>query len=601
MFPSELEGTRSVKSISRKPGTIAEAVLIHQCEMRRLFFSPQKRAMRLGMGACLLLLGLRLCFPAWAQLSPPPASVPAAAQPEAPKDTLGRTTPRGTVLGFLSATRKGDSELAAQYLNTGLRGRDAAALAYQLFVVLDRRLPARLNQISDQPEGSLSNPLKPDQELVGIIVSDDHNVDIFVERADHGKTGPIWLFSSDTLDAIPDLYGEINVVSMDRVLPEFLLNTRFAGIRLFHWVAIFVGMPLFYFFTALLNRALSRLVGLFRRRLYKRPDLPDLEVLPKPIRLLLLAVVIRWLLTKLSLPLIARQFWFSTASLIAIAGFVWLIILLNGVGENYLAHRLRSRNLSGATLMLRLTRRVVDGLVIFAGVLVALYHFGVKPTAALAGLGVGGIAIALAAQKTLENVIGGVSLIFDRTVSVGDTLRVGTTLGTVDDIGLRSTRIRTLDRSMISVPNGQIANMTLENLSVRDKFWLHPIVSLRYGTTSPQMHTVLDGIRSLLKESRQVELDSVRVRFLCFGASSLDVEVFAYIFARDWSHFLEIQEFLLLRIMQCTESAGVQIALPSQAIFVAAPSTPTEAGMEGLLKVSAPGTRTTDQASAKSA
>jgi len=561
----------------------------------------QKRVARLGMGACLLFLGPMLCVPAWAQLSAPAASVPAATQPEGPKDALGRATPRGTVLGFLSATRKGESELAARYLDTQLRGTAATTLAHQLFVVLDRRLPARLNQISDQPEGSLSNPLKPDQELVGTIVSDDHNVDIFVERVDRAKTGPIWLFSSDTLDSVPDLYGEINVVSMDRVLPQFLLNTRFAGIRLFHWVAIFVGMPLFYFLTALLNRVLSRLVGLLRRRLYKKPDLRDLEVLPKPVRLLLLVVVIRWLLTKLSLPLIARQFWFSTASLIAIAGFVWLIILLNGVGEQYLGHRLRSRNLSGATLMLRLTRRVGDGLIIFAGVLVALYHFGVKPTAALAGLGVGGIAIALAAQKTLENVIGGVSLIFDRTVSVGDTLRVGTTLGTVDDIGLRSTRIRTLDRSMISVPNGQIANMTLENLSVRDKFWLHPILSLRYGTTSPQMDAVLDGIRGLLKESRHVEPDSVRVRFLRFGASSLDVEVFAYISARDWSHFLEIQEFLLLRIMKCTESAGVQIALPSQAIFVAAPSASTEAGMEGLLKTPAPGTRTSGQAPAKSA
>lgn len=569
--------------------------------MRRLFFLPQKRVARLGTSACLLFLGLMFCFPAWAQLSAPPASVPAAAQPEAPKDALGRSTPRGTVLGFLAATRKEDSELAAQYLNTRLRGRDAAALAYQLFVVLDRRLPARLNQISDQPEGSLSNPLKPDKELVGTIVSDDHSADIFVERVNRGKSGPIWLFSSDTLDAIPDLYGEINVVSMDRVLPAFLLNTRFAGIRLFHWVAIFVGMPLFYFLTALLNRVLSRLVSLLRRRLYKKPGLPDLEVLPKPVRLLLLVVAIRWLLTKISLPLIARQFWSSIASLIAIAGFVWLIILLNGVGEEYLGLRLRSRNLSQATLMLRLARRVVDGLIIFAGVLVALYHFGVKPTAALAGLGVGGIAIALAAQKTLENVIGGVSLIFDRTVSVGDTLRVGNTLGTVDDIGLRSTRIRTLDRSMISVPNGQIANMTLENLSVRDKFWLHPMLSLRYGTSSPQMHTVLEGIRSLLKENRFVESNSVRVRFLRFGASSLDVEVFAYIKARDWGHFLEIQEALLLQMMKCTESAGVQIALPSQAIFVAAPSTSTEAGMEGLLKASAPGTRTSGQAPAKSA
>ena len=251
--------------------------------------------------------------------------------------------------------------------------------------------------------------------------------------------------------------------------------------------------------------------------------------------------------------------------------------------------------------MLRLTRRLVDGLIIFAGVLVALYHFGVQPTAALAGLGVGGIAVALAAQKTLENVIGGVSLIFDRTVSVGDMLRVGPTLGTVGDIGLRSTRIRTLERTMVSVPNGQIANMTLENLSARDKFWFHPMLALRYGTTSPQVDAVLDSIRRLLDQTQLVDPSSVRVRFLRFGPSSLDVEIFAYILARDWNHFLEIQESLLLSIMACIEAAGVQIALPSQAIFVAGASTTIDARLEGLLKAPAPNKKTSDQATAKSA
>jgi MscS family membrane protein len=179
-------------------------------------------------------------------------------------------------------------------------------------------------------------------------------------------------------------------------------------------------MPLFYLLTALLNRVLSRLIGRWRRRLYRKPDLPNPQVLSRPIRLLLLAAAIHWLLTKLSLPLLARQFWFSTASIITIAGCVWLMILLNGWGEEYILRRLRGRNLTGATSMLRLARRAIDGLAIFAGVLVTLYHFRVNPTAALAGLGVGGIAVALAAQKTLENVIGGVSLIFDQTVGVGD-------------------------------------------------------------------------------------------------------------------------------------------------------------------------------------
>jgi MscS family membrane protein len=497
--------------------------------------------------------------------------MPTAAQPEVLKDSLGRTTPRGAVLGFLSAARKGDDELGAQYLNSRLRGNAAAVLAHQLFTVLDRRLPPRLNELSDKHEGSLSNPLKPDQELVGTINSDNGNVDIFLERVDRGKSGSLWLFSSKTLDSIPNLYEEINVVSVDTVLPEFLVNTRFAGIALFEWLAVFVGMPLFYFLTVLLSRLISRLVGLLHRRLSRKPDPSNPNFLPNPVRLLLLAFVIRWITSKVSLPLLARQFWSSTATVITIMASVWLLILFASWGEEYTRRLLRSRNHTGATSMLRLTRWVVDLLVIFAGVLMTLHYFGVDSTAALAGLGVGGIAIALAAQKTLENVIGGVSLIFDQVVRVGDILKVGDTQGTVADIGLRSTRIRTLDRTVVSVPNGQIANMSLEDLSSRDKFWFHPTVALRYGTTSPQMCAVLEGIRSLLEESRHIQPDSVRVRFLRFGPSSLDVEGFAYVLAGDWNQFLEIQEKLLLRILECVESSGVQFALPSQAFWLSLP------------------------------
>jgi MscS family membrane protein len=211
-------------------------------------------------------------------------------------------------------------------------------------------------------------------------------------------------------------------------------------------------------------------------------------------------------------------------------------------------------------------------LIIFAGVFVTLHYFGVNPTAALAGLGVGGIAVAFAAQKTLENVIGGISLIFDQAVRVGDSLKVGETSGTVEDIGLRSTRIRTPDRTVVSVPNGQIANMTLENLSSRDKYWFHPILALSYGTTAPQVYTVLNGIRGLLEESRNLEPSSARVRFLRFGPSSLDVEVFAYVMARDWSKFLEVQEGLLLSILEFIESRGIHLALPSQTFLAFASS-----------------------------
>jgi MscS family membrane protein len=203
-------------------------------------------------------------------------------------------------------------------------------------------------------------------------------------------------------------------------------------------------------------------------------------------------------------------------------------------------------------------------------VLLMLYYFGVNPTAALAGLGVGGIAVALAAQKTLENVIGGVSLMVDKALQVGDTLKVGDTCGTVEEIGLRSTRIRTFDRTLVTVPNGQIANVTLETLSARDKFWFHPLIGLRYGTSAEQLSAVIGRVHQLLSTDSRLDQESVRARFSGFGSSSLDVDIFAYVYARDWNHFLEIQEGLLLDIMSIVEQAGTQIALPSQITYLAA-------------------------------
>ena len=522
------------------------------------------RIMRVSATIFLLCLSMLVCVAAYPQHAPS-SNPPVAMKPDVPVDVLGRTTPRGTVLGFLAAGQKREHEIAAQYLNTRLRGKAAENLAHQLFVVLDRRLPAHLNQLSEKPEGSLAGGLN--RELVGTISTANGNLDITLERVDRGKSGVIWLFSSKTLESIPEVYEEASAISAQDVLPEFLVNTRLAGVVLFEWIAVFVGMPLLYMLTALLNRLLSLLVGLLRQRASR-----SVEVLPKPVRLLLLAAVIRWFLTRFSLPLAARQFWSGVAAVIIIAACLWLFLLANSRVEKYIHRRLRDRDSLGTASILRLVHRVIDVSGIFAAVLVALYHFGVNPTAALAGLGVGGIAVALAAQKTLENVIAGISLILDRAVRAGDSLKVGDISGTVEDIGLRSTRIRTLDRTIVIVPNGQIANMNLETLSPRDKFWFHPKVGLRYETTPTQIRSVTNRVRELLSANSSIDDGSLQVRFVRFGAFSLDLEIGAYVFARDWSHFLQIQEDLLLRVMEIVQQAGTQIAIPSQTMYLAADS-----------------------------
>jgi len=502
---------------------------------------------------------------AWAQRSPAPsATTPAQAAPA--KDPLGRETPRGTVLGFMNAGRARDAR-APLYLNTTLRDQAADELAHKLFVVLDRRLPARLNEVSDEPAGALTNPLEPNTDIIGSITTDSGSLDIVVERVNRGALGPVWLFSRTTLTAVPGVYDEVDLTSIDRFIPEFLTKPRILGVRLAAWLALGLFFPVSYRLAGLLGRLILPLALVVWRR---RHPASEARALPGPVRLLLLALLTQWVLGVIAIPLLERQFWSGIVWMLVIVAVGWAALQLNGIVEHFLHRRVREAGRSEITAMLRLVRRLADALAIAAAGFVMLHYFGVDPTAALAGLGIGGIAVALAAQKTLENVVGGVSIIVDHAVRVGDFLKLGDTLGTVDSIGLRSTRIRTQDRTILSVPNGQIANVNIETLSARDKFWFHHFVGLRYETTSGQMRAIVDGVRKHLAGHPMVDdRETIRARFFRFGPFSLDIEVFAYLLAGNWETFLETQQQLLLDIMEIVERAGAVIALPSQTLHLA--------------------------------
>jgi MscS family membrane protein len=499
------------------------------------------------------------------------ASQPAPAQPAVPADPLGRNTPRRTVLGFLDAGRNNEDQLASQFLDTPLTGPAAALLAHQLFIVLDARLPATLTQLTDVADGSRSNPLLPNQEIVGIVNSAQGDIEIVLNRLPGENGTPVWLFSRRTLESIPAVYEEITQRRSNRPLYQFLAE-RMGRIRILESLSVLLGLVAFYGVTLLLNRVLSGLLGLVWPGAFKTARSAGRNVLPLPARLLVMALAGRWVLDNLSLSLFVRQFWTNVARSVTIASVVWLLILLNGEIEQYVSRRFPPSQ-AGVSSLLRIVRRVADALVIFFGLLAFLHLFAIDATPALAGLGVGGIAVALAAQKTLENVVAGASLIFDKAVRVGDTLKIGTVVGTVEHVGLRSTWIRTLDRTVISIPNSQIANSSVETLSVRDKFWFHPAVGLVYETTPSQLQAVLAGIGRMLEEHSLVDRESIRVRFLRLGAFSLDVDVSAYLFARDWNHFLEIQEQLLFRVTEIVAEAGTQFAFPSQTMYLAGTQT----------------------------
>jgi len=501
--------------------------------------------------------------------APTTAPAPVVAQPpEPPKDPLGRDSPRGTLLGFMTAARRGNLEAAALYLDTKLRGQSTLDLARQLYVVLDTRLPARLNLVSDRPEGSLANPLKPDQDVIGTIATESAPLDVILARVTRNGAGSIWLFSRATLDAIPPIFDEVNLVPAESYLPRVLTVPRIAGIRLFQWLILFLALPLLYRVLGPIGVAAAPLRAAWRRR-RGLPAKPA-ALLSGAIRLLLIAAAVRWSASHVDLPLLERQFWSAMARMFVSVAVVWLGLLLNAYGEEHFRRRLKTAaGFGDVTAMLRLARRTADAVVVVIGFAIVLRYFNVDPTAALAGLGIGGIAIALSAQKTLENVIGGFSITFDKAVRIGDFVKLADTWGTVDSIGLRSTRIRTLDRTLLSVPNGQIANVTIETVSARDKFRFNHFVSLGYETSAAQVRTIVAAIQTRLLRHTLADDSSIRAQLVRLGPWSIDVEVFAYIFARDWPHFLEVQEELLLDVMDIIERTGARIAVPAQRLSFA--------------------------------
>lgn len=216
----------------------------------------------------------------------------------------------------------------------------------------------------------------------------------------------------------------------------------------------------------------------------------------------------------------------------------------------------------------RSARNFLRILVVIFALVLWLDHLGVRVTTLVAGLGIGGLAVALAAQRPIEDLIGAFTIFATQHVRVGDFCRFGANIGTVEEIGLRSTRVRTLDDTVVSVPNAEFARLHLDNFGLRRKIWYHPKLHLRYETTPDQIRCILVEVREILFAHPKVDPDPARIRFVGFGDSSLDLEIFAYVETTDFGEFLEIAEDLNLRIMDVVLGAGSRFAFPSQTTYL---------------------------------
>lgn len=494
--------------------------------------------------------------------SGPPQTV--APHEEASDDPLGRSTPRGVVLGFIKATSRGDYDLATNYLDTKQHGELARQLVEQLQAILDREISIDLNKLSNRPAGSLANPQNPSRDLVGVASTSSGKVEIWLDRVQRGDNPPIWLFSKDTLKLVPEVYEDIdNVPEMERYLPEWLKAKPIFSLPLWRFFSILVSIPLILLLGSLIVRLLKPLLSNVSKRLLGDTGIDMSESLVAPLRLILFGVFFV-MFGSHAYTLLGRNFWPNLGKVLFVFGVTWLLMRVVGIANNLVLARLKRIQSSDQIALAGLLGRLSQIGVLIIGILTVLYLAGVNLAAALTGLGIGGLAVAFAAQKTLENLFGGIMIISDRPVRIGDVCKIGDVTGTVVDIGLRSTRVRTLDRTIVTIPNGQLATMNLENFTFRDKFWFHPTIALRRETTGDQMRTLLRQIREMLEKHVDVESHTSRVRFISIGNASQDVEIFAYVFAPNYGEFLGIQEDLLLHVLDIVESTGTGLALPTQ-------------------------------------
>jgi MscS family membrane protein len=274
----------------------------------------------------------------------------------------------------------------------------------------------------------------------------------------------------------------------------------------------------------------------------------------------------------------ARDFIHAALRGALLVAVFWALARGVDIGGQLLVDSAWGRARAGSRSLVAVGARAGKLAVLAMAVVALLSELGYPVASLVAGLGIGGLAVALAAQKTVENLFGAFSIAADEPFREGDFVKIEDFVGTVEEIGLRSTKVRTLDRTLISLPNGRLAEMRVESFTVRDRIRLSCILGLVYGTTGAQMRAILDGLEQALREHPRIWPDAVIVRFKEFGASSLDIEVMAWFQTADYSEFQLYRQEVLLRFMDVVEQNGSSFAFPTRTVHLAGSPLPDASG-----------------------
>ena len=492
----------------------------------------------------------------------PPAAV---VVPLGPEDDYDRGVPRSSVKRFLEAGKDGDFESAAQHLDLRnlpreMRNAKGTELARELKIILDRSLWIELDLLSDHPEGYENDGLPSYRDLLGQIETEKKTYTLLLQRVPRGDGVSVWKVSNVTVAKIPELYELAGYGPFGDFLSGFIPEVEFFGTYLWQWVGIIIIMVFAYLILIPLNWFAVFLINKKKKR-------PQVTLYVKgPLRFFVWVLIITSLKDLLS-PTVALQAVMQASTLTVIA-IAWVMVRSFDIYIEYHIHKLEEKDKPGVIVLLRPLTNVVRILIIVVAGLVWLDNIGYDVTALMAGLGVGGIAIALAAQAIFADIIGTLILLMSRPVRVGDFFRFGNTLGTLEETGLRATRIRTLDNTVVIVPNGEFSKLHLENYTLRENVWFHPKISLPYETTKDQISKIASGIENMLRNHSEVLDEPIQVFFTEIGDYSHNIDVFSYVATGDYGKYKEIAHELNIAIMDIVEKAGARLALPSRKMYV---------------------------------
>lgn len=517
-----------------------------------------------------LFAALTVYNTAFAQLLPEITGKEEEKKEEAVSDSLGRDTPRGTVNGYIQAMADQKYIRASRYLNLKKSYRSnwqRERIAKALSSLLDHGGNIMPNSwLSNKPGGRPDDELAANTDLVGTITANGEVINLYVENVSSEPAAPVWQFSTETVNAVAAVKISDELL-VDRVLPQTFKDRLLGGVPVGHWLAVVVIIVGAY----LLAWGIIYIIGLIIPRFWYKEQKDKvtgvINALSLPFRLYLAVWLFVAASQEVGISIIIRQRFSAITVTVGLIAFLILLWRLTDFISTYSNDRMSRKGRISAISVILFVRRTIKVAIFIFGFIAILGAVGVDITTYVAALGIGGIALALGAQKTVENFVGSVTLVADQPIRVGDFCKIGDISGTVEQIGMRSTKLRTGERTIVTIPNGEFSSSKIENYAHRDRYLFNPIVEVRYETTPDQIRYLLVELRKILYAHPKVNPDPARVRFTGFGESSLKIEIYCYIDAESFDDNLEVKEDLLLRIMDVVAASGSDFAFPSQTLY----------------------------------